>query len=208
MIPLSRMYRSTTTCGMVWCTLWLGAMFVNGKCALPLIANNKSTWISHSRFGSAYYELAIVGSRVLVLVGSTVFFYKGQCDLNSWKMSICQVIESLCLNLIALYHISWCLMISHSVKCTIVLLDMGIAFSVIHPYFAMGIWPIFFNFVLGISALTISCRCAAAPEGVSPACHLGDGSTDLVLVSDASRLNYLRHLIRINAKTGRQVTTK
>ena len=57
----------------------------------------------------------------------------------------------------------------------------------------------------GINALTISCRCAAAPEGVSPACHLGDGSTDLVLVYDASRIDYLRHLIRITAKSGRQV---
>jgi len=59
--------------------------------------------------------------------------------------------------------------------------------------------------ILGINALTISCRCATVPEGVSPACHLGDGSSDLVLVYAASRLDYLRHLIRIKAKNSSQV---
>ncbi|XP_067944520.1 ceramide kinase-like [Watersipora subatra] len=57
---------------------------------------------------------------------------------------------------------------------------------------------------IGINALTISCRCATVPEGVSPACHLGDGSADLVMVHEASRLDYFRHLLRIQAKTSSQ----
>lgn len=62
--------------------------------------------------------------------------------------------------------------------------------------------------VVGITSLTISCKCASVPEGVSPACHLGDGCTDLVLVSDASRINYLRHLVRFANKTSSQVCVR
>ncbi|CAI9715932.1 ceramide kinase-like isoform X1 [Octopus vulgaris] len=49
---------------------------------------------------------------------------------------------------------------------------------------------------IGVNAVTMSCRCAMSPEGVSPACHLGDGCTDLILVKRCSRLNYLHHLYR------------
>ncbi|CAL1527023.1 unnamed protein product [Lymnaea stagnalis] len=48
-----------------------------------------------------------------------------------------------------------------------------------------------------INLVTISCRCDLTPIGMSPASHLGDGCMDLILIQDCSRLQYLRHLVRI-----------
>ncbi|XP_005097881.2 ceramide kinase [Aplysia californica] len=48
-----------------------------------------------------------------------------------------------------------------------------------------------------INLVTISCRCELSPSGMSPSSHLGDGCTDLILIQDCSRLQYLRHLTRI-----------
>ncbi|KAK0064292.1 ceramide kinase, partial [Biomphalaria pfeifferi] len=48
-----------------------------------------------------------------------------------------------------------------------------------------------------INLVTISCRCALSPTGMSPSSHLGDGCMDLILIQDCSRVQYLRHLIRI-----------
>ncbi|KAL8566237.1 hypothetical protein ACOMHN_046738 [Nucella lapillus] len=50
---------------------------------------------------------------------------------------------------------------------------------------------------IAINAVSVSCRCGLSPEGMSPFTHLGDGCIDLILVSDCSRFNYFRHLIRI-----------
>lgn len=49
---------------------------------------------------------------------------------------------------------------------------------------------------LAINAASMSCACPRSPEGLSPAAHLSDGTTDLILVRDCSRLNFLRHLYR------------
>ncbi|KAJ8301258.1 hypothetical protein KUTeg_020245 [Tegillarca granosa] len=57
---------------------------------------------------------------------------------------------------------------------------------------------------LAISSFTMSCRCSLSPHGVSPACHLGDGTTDLMIIQDCSRIDFLRHLIRCADKTADQ----
>ncbi|CAG5117023.1 unnamed protein product [Candidula unifasciata] len=48
-----------------------------------------------------------------------------------------------------------------------------------------------------ITVVNISCRSHLSPQGLSPSSHLGDGCIDLILVQDCSRLQYLRHMIRI-----------
>ncbi|XP_070192354.1 ceramide kinase-like isoform X2 [Littorina saxatilis] len=50
---------------------------------------------------------------------------------------------------------------------------------------------------VAINSVTVSCRCPLTPEGMSPYSHLGDGCMDLILVSDCSRVDYLRHMARI-----------
>ncbi|KAK6285142.1 hypothetical protein J4Q44_G00390320 [Coregonus suidteri] len=42
----------------------------------------------------------------------------------------------------------------------------------------------------------MSCACPRSPRGLSPSAHLADGTTDLILVRKASRLDFLQHLIR------------
>lgn len=42
----------------------------------------------------------------------------------------------------------------------------------------------------------MSCACPRSPKGLSPAAHLADGTTDLILVRKCSRFNFLRHLLR------------
>lgn len=49
---------------------------------------------------------------------------------------------------------------------------------------------------LAINAITMACRCDKAKKGMSPAAHLGNGCADLIIVSDCSRFNYLRYLMR------------
>lgn len=58
---------------------------------------------------------------------------------------------------------------------------------------------------VAINCVTVSCRCGLSPEGMSPSAHLGDGCMDLILVSDCSRIDYLRHLIRIPKQNADQV---
>uniref|UniRef100_A0A3B3VSH0 Ceramide kinase n=1 Tax=Poecilia latipinna TaxID=48699 RepID=A0A3B3VSH0_9TELE len=49
---------------------------------------------------------------------------------------------------------------------------------------------------LAINAASMSCACPRSPKGLSPAAHLADGTTDLILVRKCSRFNFLRHLLR------------
>jgi len=56
-----------------------------------------------------------------------------------------------------------------------------------------------------INAATKSCRCEKAPEGMSPASHLSDGCTDLILVRSSSRLDYVRHMYRYTTSKYDQV---
>lgn len=52
----------------------------------------------------------------------------------------------------------------------------------------------------------MSCACPRSPKGLSPAAHLADGTTDLILVRKCSRFDFLRHLLRHTSKDD-QVTT-
>ncbi|XP_076447595.1 ceramide kinase-like isoform X2 [Babylonia areolata] len=61
----------------------------------------------------------------------------------------------------------------------------------------MDSWPKVSGKFIAINAVSVSCRCGLSPEGMSPFTHLGDGCIDLILVMACSRLNYLRHLVRI-----------
>jgi hypothetical protein len=58
---------------------------------------------------------------------------------------------------------------------------------------------------IAICSFTMSCVCALTPSGASPYCHLGDGTTDLMLVQECSRFKYLKHLMRVADKTADQV---
>ncbi|KAI1287061.1 Ceramide kinase [Halotydeus destructor] len=49
---------------------------------------------------------------------------------------------------------------------------------------------------LAVNAATMTCRCEKAKKGMSPAAHMGNGCTDLIIVSKCSRWNYMRYLMR------------
>ena len=49
---------------------------------------------------------------------------------------------------------------------------------------------------LAVNCATMSCRCDKTKKGMSPSAHLGNGCCDLILVSECSRINYLRFLMR------------
>ena len=49
---------------------------------------------------------------------------------------------------------------------------------------------------LAINATNMCCACPRSPSGLSPAAHLGDGSSDLILIRKCSRFNFLRFLVR------------
>ena len=49
---------------------------------------------------------------------------------------------------------------------------------------------------LAVNCATMSCRCDKTKKGMSPSAHLGNGCCDHILVSECSRINYLRFLMR------------
>lgn len=49
---------------------------------------------------------------------------------------------------------------------------------------------------LSVNAATMACRCHKSKKGLSPAAHLGNGCSDLIVVSQCSRLDYMRFLMR------------
>lgn len=49
---------------------------------------------------------------------------------------------------------------------------------------------------LSINAATMACRCVKTRNGLSPSAHLGNGCSDLIVVSECSRMDYLRFLLR------------
>ncbi|XP_076335169.1 ceramide kinase-like isoform X1 [Tachypleus tridentatus] len=49
---------------------------------------------------------------------------------------------------------------------------------------------------IAINVATMTCRCAMTKDGISPTAHLGNGCTDVILVTKCSRLNFLRYLFR------------
>ncbi|XP_041113465.1 ceramide kinase-like isoform X2 [Polyodon spathula] len=59
-----------------------------------------------------------------------------------------------------------------------------------------GEWKVIKGKFLAINAASMSCACPRSPKGLSPAAHLADGTTDIILVRKCSRLNFLRHLLR------------
>lgn len=50
---------------------------------------------------------------------------------------------------------------------------------------------------VGVNMATTSCKCLRTSKGISPSAHIGDGYTDLILVSKCSKFNYLRYLLAI-----------
>ncbi|KPP70116.1 ceramide kinase-like [Scleropages formosus] len=56
-------------------------------------------------------------------------------------------------------------------------------------------WQVVHGKFRAINAATMSCACPRSPEGLSPAAHLADGTTDLILVHRCSRLGFLCHLL-------------
>uniref|UniRef100_A0A8C3B0M4 Ceramide kinase n=1 Tax=Cyclopterus lumpus TaxID=8103 RepID=A0A8C3B0M4_CYCLU len=57
-------------------------------------------------------------------------------------------------------------------------------------------WSVIRAEFIAINAASMSCACPRSPKGLSPAAHLADGTTDLILVRKCSRLDFLRHLVR------------
>ncbi|XP_042266742.1 ceramide kinase-like isoform X2 [Thunnus albacares] len=63
-----------------------------------------------------------------------------------------------------------------------------------------GEWRTVRGKFLAINAASMSCACPRSPKGLSPAAHLADGTTDLILVRKCSRFDFLRHLLRHTSK--------
>ncbi|KAG9342671.1 hypothetical protein JZ751_016108 [Albula glossodonta] len=61
-------------------------------------------------------------------------------------------------------------------------------------------WRMIRGKFLAINAASMSCACPRSPKGLSPAAHLADGTTDLIIVRKCSRINFLRHLLRHTSK--------
>lgn len=57
-------------------------------------------------------------------------------------------------------------------------------------------WKVVCGKFLAINATNMSCACPRSPRGLSPAAHLGDGSSDLIIIRKCSRFNFLRFLLR------------
>ncbi|KAB1270566.1 Ceramide kinase [Camelus dromedarius] len=57
-------------------------------------------------------------------------------------------------------------------------------------------WKVVCGQFLAINATNMSCACPRCPRGLSPSAHLGDGSSDLILIRKCSRFNFLRFLVR------------
>lgn len=57
-------------------------------------------------------------------------------------------------------------------------------------------WKVVCGKFLAVNATNMSCACPRTPRGLSPAAHLGDGSSDLILIRKCSRFNFLRFLVR------------
>ncbi|XP_034444399.1 ceramide kinase-like [Hippoglossus hippoglossus] len=63
-----------------------------------------------------------------------------------------------------------------------------------------GEWKMIRGKFLAINAASMSCACPRSPKGLSPAAHLADGTTDLILVRKCSHFDFLRHLLRHTSK--------
>jgi ceramide kinase len=61
---------------------------------------------------------------------------------------------------------------------------------------------------LAVNAATMACRCDKARKGLSPAAHLGNGCSDLIVVSECSRLDYIRFLMRTGLSTSQSPVSR
>ncbi|XP_068224473.1 ceramide kinase [Palaemon carinicauda] len=59
-----------------------------------------------------------------------------------------------------------------------------------------GEWKQFTGRWSVVTSAVVSCACRLTPHGISPSAHLGDGCTDLILVSGGSRFRILSYLYR------------
>ena len=60
---------------------------------------------------------------------------------------------------------------------------------------------------LSVNAATMACRCVKSRKGLSPAAHLGNGCSDLIVVSECSRLDYIRFLMRTGFSTSQSAVS-
>lgn len=60
---------------------------------------------------------------------------------------------------------------------------------------------------LSVNAATMACRCVKSKKGLSPAAHLGNGCSDLIVVSECSRLDYIRFLMRTGFATSQSAVS-
>lgn len=71
-----------------------------------------------------------------------------------------------------------------------------------------GEWRMIRGKFLAINAASMSCACPRSPKGLSPAAHLADGTTDLILVRKCSRFDFLRHLLRHTSKDDQVISRR
>ncbi|KAH3876609.1 hypothetical protein DPMN_000456 [Dreissena polymorpha] len=57
-------------------------------------------------------------------------------------------------------------------------------------------WRTVIGKFVAVNSVTMSCSCDLSPPGMSPYCHLGDGCMDLIMVSQCSRIEFLKFLLR------------
>jgi len=69
-----------------------------------------------------------------------------------------------------------------------------------------GHWQTVRGRFVAVNSILMSCRCRYALKGPAPAAHLGNGCSDLVLIHDCSRLQYVQHLYRCSIPNADQVT--
>ena len=69
-----------------------------------------------------------------------------------------------------------------------------------------GQWQKIRGRFMAINSFMMSCRCAMTPDGAAPCAHTGDGCTDLVLIRETSRANYVKFLLRCKDTKSDQVT--
>nr|CAB3220565.1 ceramide kinase-like [Phallusia mammillata] len=64
-------------------------------------------------------------------------------------------------------------------------------------------WQVTEGKFLMINSALMSCACSRCPQGLSPSAHLADGNTDLILVRNCSRADFVRYMFSHVGKANR-----
>ena len=81
----------------------------------------------------------------------------------------------------------------------------GVQFALLNCLLSDECWQVLKGRFAAVNSFLISCRCRYALDGPAPACHLGDGCSDLVVIHRCSRLDYTKHLYRCSDPRADQV---